>query len=279
MGDWWNERFEGQVAFGEEKLPTIRKGTRGAAVSRWQGLIGLKPDGNFGKGTEAATKTWQEAHGLKPDGVVGPATWAAALGPGTTPVADQVIAPPQTVAEQVTRPPGTPKVAEVHPTIRLGSKGPAVKDWQHVLGLTPEDGNFGKGTKKSTQTFQKRAGLKPDGVVGPKTWMAAYASASANPSIPNAQTPPLQVVDSTNEFPPAPQPPPAVASTLHASAPVVRPPDSTVAIVTVTPAPDSSVSSVDSESHKKSSKVPWYLLGFGILGAGAVHVHNRSKAK
>lgn len=56
--------------------PTIRKGSRGEAVKAWQRVIGLNDDGNFGKGTEAATKQWQSSHGLKPDGVVGPDTWA-----------------------------------------------------------------------------------------------------------------------------------------------------------------------------------------------------------
>lgn len=58
--------------------PTLRKGSRGEAVKAWQRAIGVDPDGNFGRGTEAATKAWQTAHGLTPDGVVGHDTWATA---------------------------------------------------------------------------------------------------------------------------------------------------------------------------------------------------------
>lgn len=56
--------------------PVLRKGSRGEAVKVWQRAIGVNDDGNFGKGTEAATKAWQSAHGLTPDGVVGRDTWA-----------------------------------------------------------------------------------------------------------------------------------------------------------------------------------------------------------
>jgi peptidoglycan hydrolase-like protein with peptidoglycan-binding domain len=58
--------------------PTLRRGSRGPSVVRWQNILNVPADGIFGRGTEAATKVWQDAHSLKPDGVVGPQTWAAA---------------------------------------------------------------------------------------------------------------------------------------------------------------------------------------------------------
>ena len=61
--------------------PTIKKGSRGEAVAKWQRIIGVAPDGNFGPQTEAATKTWQAQHGITADGIVGPATWQASLAP------------------------------------------------------------------------------------------------------------------------------------------------------------------------------------------------------
>ena len=63
--------------------PTIRQGSRGAAVSEWQKIIGVTVDGNFGPNTAAATRAWQSARGLEADGVVGTATWGAALGAGS----------------------------------------------------------------------------------------------------------------------------------------------------------------------------------------------------
>lgn len=60
--------------------PTIKKGSRGETVAKWQRMIGVTPvDGNFGSGTDAATRKWQSDHGLTSDGVVGVASWAKAL--------------------------------------------------------------------------------------------------------------------------------------------------------------------------------------------------------
>ncbi len=60
-------------------------------------------------------------------------------------------------------------------TIKRRSRGDAVRLWQgfllmngHRIGLA--DGNFGKNTEDGTKEFQKKNGLKPDGIVGPKTW-------------------------------------------------------------------------------------------------------------
>jgi peptidoglycan hydrolase-like protein with peptidoglycan-binding domain len=58
--------------------PTIRQGDSGAAVSKWQAIVGVPADGQFGPQTKAATVAWQSAHGLTADGVVGPATWTKA---------------------------------------------------------------------------------------------------------------------------------------------------------------------------------------------------------
>lgn len=63
--------------------PTIRKGSRGEAVTECQeilvdlgydiGASGI--DGVFGAKTEAAVKLFQKRHGLTADGIVGPRTW------------------------------------------------------------------------------------------------------------------------------------------------------------------------------------------------------------
>lgn len=53
----------------------IRKGSRGKDVERVQRAVGVKADGIFGSGTEAAVKAYQKRKGLSADGIVGPATW------------------------------------------------------------------------------------------------------------------------------------------------------------------------------------------------------------
>lgn len=56
-------------------------------------------------------------------------------------------------------------------TIKKGSpKSQNVVDLQNILGLKPADGIFGNNTHNAVVAFQRKNGLTPDGVVGPKTW-------------------------------------------------------------------------------------------------------------
>lgn len=80
--------------------------------------------------------------------------------------------------------PGPAPGAAARPTLRLGSRGPAVVELQSLLNLwlltTPGtsvpflviDGDFGPNTRKAVIAFQRAKGLQADGVVGPKTWAA-----------------------------------------------------------------------------------------------------------
>lgn len=68
----------------EKLIVTIRKGSRGPAVSAVQielkfmyGFRSLTVDGVFGHQTEWAVKLFQKRYRLFPDGVVGPSTWNA----------------------------------------------------------------------------------------------------------------------------------------------------------------------------------------------------------
>ena len=59
---------------------TLRLGSKGEPVKKWQGVLGDKsPNGVFSKDTETKTKAWQKSKGIDNDGVVGPATWAMAF--------------------------------------------------------------------------------------------------------------------------------------------------------------------------------------------------------
>ena len=62
------------------------------------------------------------------------------------------------------------------PTIQRGDKGKAVKILQIILGDLAVDGSFGPATQAQTLAFQKKHALNPDGVVGPKTWRALFAT-------------------------------------------------------------------------------------------------------
>jgi peptidoglycan hydrolase-like protein with peptidoglycan-binding domain len=60
-------------------------------------------------------------------------------------------------------------VPPVPPTITRGAKGEVVRRWQKLIGVFP-DGRFGSVTELATVRWQADRSLKPDGIVGPKTW-------------------------------------------------------------------------------------------------------------
>jgi peptidoglycan hydrolase-like protein with peptidoglycan-binding domain len=201
---------------------TIRQGSKGDAVKKWQTILGIKPiDGNFGPATTTATIAWQKAHAIKADGNVGPATWTAALGTSEkakeavtdllvaavtkpTPAASAqnqnfdinnavaqlntpVASKPAVTQNQIPAP-GT----QGTPVLRLGSTGEEVKQWQAILGIT-QSGIFDDATKKATLIWQANHNLVTDGVVGASTWTAAKsvtpstAVAAATQGLQNAQ--------------------------------------------------------------------------------------------
>lgn len=73
--------------------------------------------------------------------------------------------------------PGAPYPGTVHPTLRIGSTGPAVVTLQNRLlaaGFNPGpvDGVFGPLTHNAVLAFQRSRNLVQDGIVGPRTWAA-----------------------------------------------------------------------------------------------------------
>jgi peptidoglycan hydrolase-like protein with peptidoglycan-binding domain len=58
------------------------------------------------------------------------------------------------------------------PTIQVGSTGDEVTTVQTCLKVPPVDGSFGDRTERAVRQFQVDQKLKPDGIVGPKTWDA-----------------------------------------------------------------------------------------------------------
>lgn len=87
--------------------------------------------------------------------------------------------------------------ADHPPTIRLGSSGTVVKEWQNILGMA-QTGNFDKETQGRTKDWQtQHPPLKPDGVVGPKTWTMAQQVTPQVPTTSDGSTPAPQVVETT----------------------------------------------------------------------------------
>jgi hypothetical protein len=117
------------------------------------------------------------------------------------------------------------------PTIKQGSTGDAVRQWQGIIGVTV-DGQFGPNTATATKTWQSSHGLTADGIVGPASWGAAslppgYSATADNPV--NA------AIDAVGSFfnilsgssapapTPTPAPPKPVAAPVKAGQPVASP--------------------------------------------------------
>jgi len=138
---------------------TIQLGSTGADVIEWQRILGAKPDGIFGKLTQAATVVWQRQHGLLADGIVGPRTWAAAYAVHPVLAAKPpipAVAPPITAAAAkpspaVQAPPGAPPVAAPAP-------GPSA-DASAPQGPVPADSDARTAAAELTAYLTRCGGL------------------------------------------------------------------------------------------------------------------------
>ena len=161
--------------------PMIKYGAEGDAVERLQtrlkelGYFDGTVGGNFGTITRAAVMAFQAAANLTADGIVGGDTWAALY-------ASNAPAAPSS-------------------TLKPGDKHDSVKAMQTRLiqlgYLTGSaDGDFGDNTRAAVRAFQTAAKLTADGIAGPQTLSALYASsapaagATTAPSNPGATTAP-----------------------------------------------------------------------------------------
>ncbi len=138
----------------------LRRGSSGAAVKALQKALGtLVVDGSFGPATEARVKAYQKSKGLPATGVVDRRTWSALTG--------AVIAPAATAAHPLAKYAGL--------TLRLWSRGEAVKALQKALGGLVLDGSYGRLTEARVKAYQKSKGLAVTGVTDAKVWKALMA--------------------------------------------------------------------------------------------------------
>lgn len=132
--------------------------------------------GVFGDSTGAAVTRFQNIFSLSPDGVVGKATWNK-----LSYIYSSVTRLAELDSEGTSLGIGTVPPSSV---LRLGSSGQDVITLQYLLNVAAEfnsaipaptqDGNFGRETQQSVMAFQRAAGLSPDGIVGPLTWQSLY---------------------------------------------------------------------------------------------------------
>jgi peptidoglycan hydrolase-like protein with peptidoglycan-binding domain len=75
-------------------------------------------------------------------------------------------------------------------TLQMGSRGAAVKQLQRKLGVRPMSGYYGTQTRAAVKRFQRRRGLRADGIAGPATLRAlgirvrsaSYSTGGTSPS-------------------------------------------------------------------------------------------------
>lgn len=146
--------------------------------------------GKFQDGTKAAVTKFQSIFNLVPDGIVGKSTWykISSLYAAVTRLAELN-------SEGTSLGIGTVPPASV---LQQGSTGQDVITLQYLLNVISEyypsvprplqDGIFGSGTRQSVIAFQQQMRLAPDGTVGPLTWQAlynAYLGIEQNVPMPN----------------------------------------------------------------------------------------------
>ncbi|WP_030172945.1 peptidoglycan-binding domain-containing protein [Spirillospora albida] len=166
----------------------VGPGSSGVVVTAVQQALGVGADGKFGAATKLAVVNYQKGRGLPQTGTMTADTWRALLAPAVkAPVAAPATAPAP-VPATTTAPVKTPAPVKVpaparkagpltrykDTTLRLGSRGDAVKALQKALGIKA-DGRFGENTRTAVKKFQKNHKLTAHGVVGGRTWKALGA--------------------------------------------------------------------------------------------------------
>ncbi|MCM1237568.1 MAG: peptidoglycan-binding protein [Ruminococcus flavefaciens] len=133
--------------------------------------------GVFGPSTKAAVTKFQNIFGLSPDGIVGKATWykISSIYAGVTKLAE--LDSEGTSLGIGTVPPNA--------ILRQGSRGQDVITLQYLLNVISQyyptvpslsqDGIFGSGTRQAVIAFQQAMQIAADGIVGPLTWQKLYA--------------------------------------------------------------------------------------------------------
>ena len=160
--------------------PAIKLGSRGSEVIELQAALTLlgfyteTVDGIFSQSTAAAVSKFQEVAGIAPDGIVGQDTWNRLF-----PVASAAIENP------IANTPATPENSQINPqpqptnfpVLRRRMRGPAVKELQERLRAkgflrVRADGVFGPETQAAVKAAQRQYQLPADGIVGRATWEA-----------------------------------------------------------------------------------------------------------
>jgi peptidoglycan hydrolase-like protein with peptidoglycan-binding domain len=184
----------------------LKRGSSGEAVRVLQKAIGgLTVDGSFGPLTEARVKAYQKSKGLAQTGVVDTKVWNALMGKSTSTSSSSGSSSTGSSSTGSSSPAGSvgstttsPLAKYVGVTLRLWSRGEAVKAMQKAIGGLAVDGSFGPLTEARVKAYEKSKGLTVNGVVDAKVWNALMGkpAATSTPST-TTSTPPSSSSSST----------------------------------------------------------------------------------
>ena len=160
--------------FGGEDTRTIQRQLN--RIRRNYPSIPAIPDANgfYDAATRAAVTQFQRIFNLAPDGIVGKATWYK-----IKQIYNAVKKVSELYSEGIT-------ISEVErifsEALKRGNRGNDVRTIQYFLNFLAffndrlvdlnVDGIFGPATENAVKTFQREYGLTPDGIVGRATWYA-----------------------------------------------------------------------------------------------------------
>jgi peptidoglycan hydrolase-like protein with peptidoglycan-binding domain len=164
-----------------DRLPQVNYGDHGRYVLdlqlalRESGYKNLQGTGNYAGNTLAAVKDFQRKHAINDSGIVGTKTWHALVGSmalskthnGTLLLPQFGVSPGEVNSD---------KVAHLH-NVLLRVYPYNTNGW---LANAHEGDTYNPAMQRIVKDFQRRAGIKASGIVGPKTWAALYDAASAS---------------------------------------------------------------------------------------------------
>ena len=163
-------------AYSAKGLPQLRQGDKGVHVLSLQAALNdqagttLKGTGYFGAETKKAVVAFQKAHGIKASGIVGPKTWRA-LGVESDPHFFKTVTlrPGDTEPVPVDTE-GSREATELERTdyflMKLSQRFP---EWAPGTPGVQDNRTYDAQRVAIIKEFQRRVGIKPSGIIGPKT--------------------------------------------------------------------------------------------------------------
>lgn len=156
-------------------LPQVWPGQHGPTVVGLQLALRrlgypLEGTGFYGVHTLVAVHDYQIKHHIKGSGIVGSKTWQALVGGKPT---------VQTHAGPVTNPQLRPGDREQQTMWLLADALERIHPYDDFVTHQPEvPETYGPQWQARVKDFQRRAGIKASGIVGPQTWQALYSVVS-----------------------------------------------------------------------------------------------------